>query len=46
MGLSVDIYGSLISTPEPGETLRIENWGTDDILEQYWRRKDSWYIFT
>lgn len=39
MGLTVDIYGSLIETPEAGEKTEIENWGTDNILEQYWRRK-------
>lgn len=38
MALSVDIYGSLISVKDNPEY--IENWGTDNPKEQYWRRID------
>jgi hypothetical protein len=38
MGLSVDIYGQLIDVPDKPEIFEVENWGTDDPSEQYWRR--------
>lgn len=38
--LAIDIYGSLIHLPEEKDGVFIENWGTDDIKEQYWRRKE------
>jgi len=38
MGLSVDIYGQLVEIPEINQLYEIENWGTDDPKEQYWRR--------
>lgn len=34
----IEIYSTKIELPEVPET--IENWGTDNILEQYWRRRD------
>lgn len=44
MGLAIDIYGSLINIPEKADKY-VENWGTDDIKEQYWRRKELPDIF-
>lgn len=44
MGLAIDIYGSLINIPEKVGKY-IENWGTDDIKEQYWRRIELPDIF-
>jgi len=38
--LAVDIYGSLINLPETKDGVFIEDWGTDDIKEQYWRRRE------
>lgn len=43
MSLSVDIYGSLIRIDEVPSG--IENWGTDDPKEQYWRRRELPEIF-
>lgn len=40
MPLSVNIYGTLIQLPEAPEARVIENWGTDDPKEQFWRRKE------
>src|SRR6185503_4399267 len=34
----IEIYGTVVSLPEFREDTLIENWGTDDITEQYWRR--------
>ena len=45
MSLSVDIYGSLINVFNPTEKEYIENWGTDDPEEQYWRRRELPEIF-
>lgn len=38
MSLAVDIYGSLIHVPDDGAF--VENWGTDNPKEQYWRRAE------
>lgn len=40
MSLAVDIYGSLCEIPEKPQFFEIENWGTDDPNEQYWRRQE------
>lgn len=40
MSLTVNIYGQLIDTPDIYESLEVENWGTDNTKEQYWRRKE------
>lgn len=38
--LAVDIYGSLIDFPVIQEYQKIEDWGTSDPSEQYWRRRE------
>ncbi len=38
MSLSIDIYGSLINIKENPDY--VEDWGTNDPKEQYWRRKE------
>ncbi len=43
MGVSVDIYGTMINIPE--RDFFIEDWGTNDPTEQYWRRKELPEIF-
>lgn len=43
--LAIDIYGSLIHIPEKSENVFIEDWGTDNPKEQYWRRKELPSIF-
>lgn len=40
MGLSVTIYGELIEVPDKSELFDVENWGTDNPKEQYWRRRE------
>ena len=45
MGLAVDIYGSLITLKDEKEAKFIENWGTDNPKEQYWRRRELPDIF-
>lgn len=40
MGLTVDIYGQLVSVPDKPEFVEVENWDTDNPSEQFWRRKD------
>jgi len=40
MPLEVDIYGSLIEIPESALISRIEDWGTSDHSEQYWRKQE------
>ena len=37
---TIKIYGSEIILPERPDASEIENWGTDDPNEQYWRRKE------
>lgn len=39
MGLQVDIYGSLCEIPE-NLSFVVEDWGTENKNEQYWRRKE------
>lgn len=39
------IYGTLVHIPEPKESDYIENWGTDNPKEQYWRRIELPSIF-
>lgn len=42
----VEIYGCNCEIPDfTGDTI-IEDWGTDNPSEQYWRRKDIPYFFT
>ena len=41
--LAIDIYGSIITLPNSPEN--VEDWGTDDIKEQFWRRKELPEIF-
>lgn len=38
MGLSVDIYGTIVEVPDKLELFHVEDWGTDNPDEQYWRR--------
>ncbi len=38
MSLAVDIYGTLINLPDKKDF--IEDWGTTNPKEQYWRRKE------
>ena len=40
MPLAITIYGSLVEVPDKQELFYIEDWGTDDPKEQYWRRKE------
>ena len=44
MNLAIDVYGSLITLPETENTY-VENWGTDNPSEQYWRRRELPDIF-
>jgi len=37
---TIKIYGTEIQLPENPDASDIENWGTDDSNEQYWRRKE------
>lgn len=39
MSYQVDIYGSLIMVPE-ADSVYVEDWGTNDPKEQYWRRRE------
>lgn len=34
---TVEVYGATINLPDTSK-FKVENWGTDDPLEQYWRR--------
>lgn len=36
----LEIYGTKINLPERSSDTYIEDWGTDNPKEQYWRRKD------
>lgn len=45
MGLAITIYGTLVTLPDLKEGEFIENWGTGDPKEQYWRRKELPDIF-
>jgi hypothetical protein len=38
--MQVNIYGSLIEVPDIGRAGKIEDWGTNDHAEQYWRRRE------
>lgn len=38
--LAVDIYGALVQLPEVKDGVFVENWGTDNPKDQYWRRKE------
>jgi hypothetical protein len=40
MGLTVNIYGELVEVPDRPELVSIEDWGTDNPEDQYWRRID------
>lgn len=35
----VEIYGTKINLPDRDENTYVENWGTDEPKEQYWKRK-------
>lgn len=39
MSTVISIYGTNITLPAPAEGVYVENWGTDDPKEQYWKRK-------
>src|SRR5688572_15497923 len=41
----LEIYGTKVNLPDSPTTDKIENWGTDDPSEQYWRRKELPDIF-
>lgn len=43
--LALDIYGTLVQLPSLSINTYVEDWGTDDPKEQYWRRKDLPDIF-
>lgn len=45
MSLAIDVYGSLINLPQRDNTTYIENWGTDNPQDQYWRRQELPDIF-
>lgn len=45
MGEQVEIYHTLITLPDEPDASEIENWGTADPDEQYWRRKPLPDIF-
>ncbi len=34
----LEIYGTLVDIPQSTESDFVENWGTDNPKEQYWRR--------
>ena len=36
--ITVNIYGQLVEVPDKPEFFDVENWGTDNPAEQYWRR--------
>ena len=36
----IEIYNTLVTIPEQPPIEEIECWGTDDPLEQHWRRRD------
>lgn len=36
----IEIYGTKINLPTVGEDTYIENWGSDNPKEQYWKRKE------
>jgi len=40
MSKIINVYGTDIELPEISDNECIENWGTDNIQEQYWRRKE------
>jgi hypothetical protein len=40
MGEIIKIYHTDVALPEEPNENEIESWGTSDILEQYWRRKE------
>ncbi len=35
---TIEIYGTTVTLPQINNDVFIEDWGTDDITEQYWRR--------
>jgi len=45
MNLAVNIYGSLVNILNPPQQEYVEDWGTDNPKEQYWRRKELPSIF-
>lgn len=38
--LAVNIYGTLVDVPARAELVTVENWGTNNPKEQYWRRRE------
>ena len=40
MGDKIEIYHTIIELPEQPSIENIENWGTENPLEQYWRRRE------
>ena len=45
MHFAVDIYGTLVNIQEPNSSHNVENWGTDNPAEQFWRRQELPSIF-
>lgn len=45
MGNKIKIYGTEIELPEQLPIEEIENWGTSNIKEQYWKRLDLPHFF-
>lgn len=45
MGEIVEVYGTQITLPDPPDDSEIEDWGTNDPSEQFWRRKPLPNIF-
>lgn len=45
MGDKIKVYGTTIGLPERPDSGQIENWGTTDKSEQFWRRKKLPDIF-
>ena len=40
MSLATNIYGSAINILNPLQEEYVENWGTDNPKEQFWRRRE------
>lgn len=45
MGLAINIYGTLVTLPDLKDGEFIEDWGTDNPKEQFWRRRELPDIF-
>lgn len=40
MPLAINIYGTLVETPYEQHLYHVENWGTNNPHDQYWRRRE------